>query len=353
MNNSNNLVDDCDEKNPLGEGSFGIVYLCGNTEEEVNTYVVKDKKRYAVKFVKKQIEQNDNEMQMLEYLYYDSNGNKRAIAWTNENIVKYYKLKETELAKLTSFYRTHVSLTDRLYHILKFEYCAKNFFSFYTELKAPDEHLKFKFFDSIQDKKLRAKLDFRKQVFNGLYYLFERSIVHYDIKPENILVSLSSDNSPTYKIADFGASFIYQYDTIVPDITFGSLYYLPKSIEDNNYTFFPLYFTTFARDLYAFFKCLAICFKGVDDEDLFEKYLDFPIKLDKQIIKKSEVYKINRKPVNDIEEEEYINLYNRIKDDFDNVYEIRNSTIRHRGGSKKNKRIIRRNRSRKNILKLK
>lgn len=42
------------------------------------------------------------------------------------------------------------------------------------------------------------------QIFNGLYALYQKNIVHCDIKPENVLVKRENGDKYTFKICDFG-----------------------------------------------------------------------------------------------------------------------------------------------------
>ncbi len=57
--------------------------------------------------------------------------------------------------------------------------------------------------DLFQD--FETKVSFMGQIAEGLNYLHESDVVHRDIKPDNILVSLTKDmNTPTLKLTDFG-----------------------------------------------------------------------------------------------------------------------------------------------------
>lgn len=49
-------------------------------------------------------------------------------------------------------------------------------------------------------------LDFMKQLANGYRFLYENSIEHYDIKPDNLLVSACTHDRFVLKITDFGTS---------------------------------------------------------------------------------------------------------------------------------------------------
>lgn len=76
-------------------------------------------------------------------------------------------------------------------------------------------------------KELYVKFYF-KQLINGLKYLYDKKILHRDIKPRNILLS---DNKKTLKIADFGfakQSVIYSQDLLYDTICGSPLYMAPE-----------------------------------------------------------------------------------------------------------------------------
>jgi serine/threonine protein kinase len=67
-----------------------------------------------------------------------------------------------------------------------------------------------------------------KQLVSGLKYLYDKKILHRDIKPRNILLS---DNKKTLKIADFGfakQSVIYSQDFMYDTICGSPLYMAPE-----------------------------------------------------------------------------------------------------------------------------
>lgn len=74
------------------------------------------------------------------------------------------------------------------------EYCSRKSFSNY--------HFHFRNVMSLQ-----SKLTFLYQTAMGLRFLRDNGIVHLDIKPQNILFKIVSDNYtnfPTVRIIDFG-----------------------------------------------------------------------------------------------------------------------------------------------------
>lgn len=94
--------------------------------------------------------------------------------------------------------------------------------------------------------------DILGQIFDGMTYLFEKHILHLDLKPGNILVHTSDADTHTFKIADFGlAKHITGSDNsniIRVDLTTmkaGTPIYKP--------TFKNIDRSTYFRDLYAFY----------------------------------------------------------------------------------------------------
>uniref|UniRef100_A0A1I7U7F4 Protein kinase domain-containing protein n=3 Tax=Caenorhabditis tropicalis TaxID=1561998 RepID=A0A1I7U7F4_9PELO len=104
------------------------------------------------------------------------------------------------------------------------------------------EEVPFTFGDVIRDKS-RPKTDelnrwYHSQILSGIAYIHSKDIMHRDMKPENILVTLRN----VIKIADFGQACIYlknnadeEYDENVatrwyraPELLFGSRKYGPS-----------------------------------------------------------------------------------------------------------------------------
>ena len=96
---------------------------------------------------------------------------------------------------------------------------------------------------------------FFTQIFAGLRHLYKNNMIHSDIKEENILVS-TVDGKKIYKITDFG--FAVDTNLLIPPVT-KKLLYRGGTIE---YTPIYLIFTTYFRDLYAFFCILYFLING-------------------------------------------------------------------------------------------
>ena len=79
------------------------------------------------------------------------------------------------------------------------------------------------------------------QVFSGLIYLHENHIIHGDLKPQNILISSTENNSVSneiyswIKIIDFGTAKIFKKEIIKGDDIVGTLYYIAPEVFSSNY----------------------------------------------------------------------------------------------------------------------
>ena len=96
---------------------------------------------------------------------------------------------------------------------------------------------------------------FFTQIFAGLRHLYKNHIIHSDIKEYNILVS-TVGGKPIFKITDFG--FAVDTNLLIPPVT-KELIHRGGTIE---YTPIYLQYTTYFRDLYAFFCILYFLVGG-------------------------------------------------------------------------------------------
>jgi len=96
---------------------------------------------------------------------------------------------------------------------------------------------------------------FLQQLAAALKYLSENEIVHFDLKPHNIL--LTSDQHPILKLADFGfAEFINQ--DIQGSIRGSPLYMAPEIITSKHYNAKVTSFSLSNFDLIFFFILIFI-----------------------------------------------------------------------------------------------
>jgi len=258
------------------------------------------------------------EISILNQIFY-SDG-KREDAWTNDNIVKYYKLTDEQKDALkANFEKLYTGSLKPIPDVLLLELCTMSVLEFKTNLNNTTfvDSLNISLFDSVADKQEKVKLNFRNQVFNGLDYLFYRHIIHFDIKPENIFVSLDDDNTPTYKIGNFKHAQHYDYATFNIDIKHFTKGYAPVIVKEKSNLYSKLFFTTYARDLYAFFVTVDNLF-NLDPPTEFNPTEGYPGMnyLIDNIISKNDLG-TGYIPKNDPSAiSVYIKLYRRIKADF-------------------------------------
>ena len=74
--------------------------------------------------------------------------------------------------------------------------------------------------------------NFSIQIKNGLEYLFNKNILHRDIKPQNILVSKNN----ILKITDFGLSRHINNNELMATLCGSPLYMAPEIIKNKQYT---------------------------------------------------------------------------------------------------------------------
>lgn len=74
---------------------------------------------------------------------------------------------------------------------------------------------------------------YMKQISNGLKYLMDNSILHRDLKPQNIMIN----NSNNIKIADFGFARHFQTDTIAETLCGTPLYMAPEIMKNRKYNY--------------------------------------------------------------------------------------------------------------------
>ena len=152
------FLDDYTFIRQISKGAFGSIYL-----------VTKDEKDYSMKIIKKKqniYKQLQREIYINEFLS----------THKHKNIIDIYEVYETG---------------DKVYIVM--EYIDEKINHMYNNYKYP----------SIIDNEVR-KVNYIKQVIEGVGFLHKHGIVHRDIKFENILIDKIEDF--TIKIIDFGLS---------------------------------------------------------------------------------------------------------------------------------------------------
>ena len=157
-----------------------------------------------------------------------------------------------------------------------------------------------------------------KQIFNGMTYLFEKHVLHLDLKPGNILVHTSATTGEhTFKIADFGLakdiSTPNNDNTIKVDLTTmkaGTPIYKP--------TFKNIDRSTYFRDLYAFYCIMYYLYYRIHYNIMSEKdKTDISTYETKQILKLTQPQIISEISDNLIELQK--DIFTQIKEDFEKI----------------------------------
>lgn len=163
--------------NPIGKGSFSIIY---------KGFHITTKKKVAIKRITKYIDKKylDSEINLMKNL-------------NNENILQLY-----EVLKVKNCY----------YLIL--EYCNGGDLGEY-----------------IKSGKTEYDLNYIKQIFKGLHYLYKENVIHRDIKPNNILI-----HSNIIKICDFGFAKKREDNDMMNTFCGSPLYMAPEIFKLSNYT---------------------------------------------------------------------------------------------------------------------
>ena len=73
-------------------------------------------------------------------------------------------------------------------------------------------------------------LKFTQQIFSGLEYLYDKKILHRDIKPHNILIK-----NGVIKISDFGFAKAFEKNELITTFCGSPLYMAPEIIKDKEY----------------------------------------------------------------------------------------------------------------------
>ena len=146
-----------DEKDKIGEGTFGIVYKGKFIDEKGKTKVVALKEIPEEVFkTRSEMESFYNEISILSKLKEE---NKEDPLLSNENIVNFLGI---------------TNLNNKTF--LVYEFC-----------NGGDLKRYLKFFKGFDEKMVQYIIS---QVLKGLQFIHNKNIIHHDIKPNNILVDL-------------------------------------------------------------------------------------------------------------------------------------------------------------------
>ena len=178
-----NIFDEYDLKNKLGEGAYGCVY---KVQQKTTNFL------RAVKAIKKKhvdIDEFNNELEVLKAL-------------DHPNIIKLFDCYQ-----------------DKRYYYMVEEYCAGGDLFDYIQ--------KEKFFTE-----LKAGTIFN-QLLSAVNHLHKKNIVHRDLKPENIVLTESNNKEVFIKLIDFGTSITIKGKNLTQEL--GTIYYIAPEVFMNNY----------------------------------------------------------------------------------------------------------------------
>ena len=161
----------------IAQGSFSVIY---------RGYQLSDRKPVAVKKITKHVDKK----------------------YINSEINIMRKLNHVNILKLYDVITHH----NKLYLIL--EYCNKGDLLHY-----------------IRSKETLYDIDYIKQIISGLKYLYNNTILHRDIKPQNILI-----NNHTIKICDFGFAKNIKDNDLLNTFCGSPLYMAPEILKYREYT---------------------------------------------------------------------------------------------------------------------
>jgi len=117
-----------------------------------------------------------------------------------------------------------------------------------------------------------------KQVLYGLGHIHSRTVLHRDIKLDNILL----DTEQGVKICDFGVSKILKPNEIIKEQCGTPAYIAPEIISDEGYSGFTADYWSLGILLYAML-CAAVPYKAANLKELLEvirtSEIQFPIKI--------------------------------------------------------------------------
>jgi len=183
--------------NLLGKGAFGNVYESRNPifDNKIAMKII-DKNKINNNMLNEEKEDMKSEINILKKL-------------SHPNIVKIFEFYETD-----------------------------NYFYIITEFCKCGELSKYINNNDLTESQLCVIF---YQVFSGLIYLHENHIIHGDLKPQNILISSTENNSVSneiyswIKIIDFGTAKIFKKEIIKGDDIVGTLYYIAPEVFSSNY----------------------------------------------------------------------------------------------------------------------
>ena len=159
-------------KEKLGEGNFGTVY---KGKEKCITVGADCKETTIVAYKTLKSEEGKKELIEEAKMHWTINGGND----THENVVRIFGLGSCRSGKGVS--------------CILIEFCNKGSLEDYLKSRG----------NRISDEQ---RIDFSLQIAKGMEYIHSKDILHFDLAARNVLMSESTDEILTLKIADFGLS---------------------------------------------------------------------------------------------------------------------------------------------------
>ena len=170
----------------LGKGNFGYVEKMKSKKNNL-FYAIKKLDKYNIDIINFQ-----RETKILFNLKHDNIVKFYGYFEDKENISKYQKI----------YYYKNIDINidedDKIIYCLVLEYVPKGSLNDYIRIKRPKSKI-----NPITQSFI---IQIFKQLLKALIYLFDQSVIHRDIKPDNILF----DEMYNIKIGDFGLSALYK-----------------------------------------------------------------------------------------------------------------------------------------------
>lgn len=189
-NKANNLID-CTNHAPIGHGAFGYVIKCIGYDQYVVKYIKKARTINTTNKVKDAVKRREEALIRERDLM---------LMLNNDHIVKAFD-KKVKISKWDV-------VPDYAYMVL--EYC-----------NGGDLRNILRYNYNVGD----ILNKFVYGIGSALQYIHEQDIIHHDLKPENVFVSIANKNDITLKLGDFG--LYSKIDDLYKSSIEGTDFYLP------------------------------------------------------------------------------------------------------------------------------